>query len=151
MIHNSSDQYSSKVESVSLERAKAIGIEFGKLISEESLSEQQEYRLEEILTLATTNELVDFWVTLCTCHYGMECGLLSEESQKYYADQNACLRERLGTSPLATNQNWIELEKDLHIHIKAIRKANAEQKHIESDASSENKVSSENSVQGKNQ
>jgi hypothetical protein len=67
--------------------------EYYQLRSLPNLSEQQEDRVGEILELATTNRVVDFWITEVDHALGHRLGLLDESCRQSYQNQQALLRE----------------------------------------------------------
>jgi hypothetical protein len=80
--------------------ARKIGLEYGELMTAESLSDEQEERIAEILELAINHPDVDFWVSHTANSQAMEAGLLSETAKEEYEDQKAMLREHLGEESL---------------------------------------------------
>lgn len=74
-----------------------IAQEYAELFVLESLTEEQDKRMEEILTLAEQNETIDLLISQLTCRKGKQLHLLDSEKQSSYEDQRACLREYLGT------------------------------------------------------
>jgi hypothetical protein len=84
-----------EINSISLEDAKKLGDEYGDLMIASTLSEEEEARMDEILSLAIIHENVDFWVAQAACDRGAEVGLLSPEYLKLYEDQRTILREQL--------------------------------------------------------
>ena len=83
--------------SISLEDAQKLGQEYGELMIKESLSDEEDARIDHILHLATLSDSVEFWVSHAACEYGAKIGLLSPDALKSYEDQRAILRERIDT------------------------------------------------------
>jgi hypothetical protein len=80
---------------IPLEEAKKLGDEYGDLMVLPFLSDEQETRMDEILSLATRDSNVDFWVARAACDRGADIGLLSPEMLEHYENQRAALRERM--------------------------------------------------------
>ena len=85
------------ISSISFEEARALGEEYGALMTKKTLSDAEDVRIDEILHLATIDDNVDFWVSHAACEYGAKLGLLDPDAIKSYEDQRAILRERIDT------------------------------------------------------
>ena len=77
-----------------------------------NLSEQQADRIGEIMELATTDQVIDFWLTEVDHALGHALNLLDESCRYSYQDQQALLREYLGIDDLCREQ-----ELDLCVQI----------------------------------
>lgn len=69
-----------------------------------NLSEQQAERIGKIMELATTDRVVDFWIIEVEHALGHALNLLDESCRYSYQDQQALLREYLGTGAICTKQ-----------------------------------------------
>jgi predicted nucleic acid-binding protein len=101
--------------------AKEIGLEYGELMAAESLSEEQEERIAEILELAINHPDIDFWVSHTANSQAMEAGLLSETAKKEYENQKAMLREHLGEEslPLIRGRAAMSIKDQLESQLEA--------------------------------
>jgi hypothetical protein len=73
-----------------------IVLEYAELASIQNPSEVQADRLGEILSIASENELLNFWLTEMDHFMGHHLGLLNEDHRESYKDQQALLREHRG-------------------------------------------------------
>lgn len=119
MLHNTLEHQNLEALSISLEAAKKLGDEYGRLMVTPNLTAEQEARIDEILLLATIHGNVDFWVARAACDRGAEAGLLSPEYLSYYEDQRAILREQVQLDTSADS----EVELTLLAQVKAARAA----------------------------
>jgi hypothetical protein len=120
VTHTNLDKNDSIAPSISPEEANALGKECGELMITESLSETQEKRLDDILYLATINEIVDFWVSYEICSRGIKTGLLTASELHNYENQKAYLREHLETNPILKSQTKSDIEENLRLQIKLV-------------------------------
>jgi hypothetical protein len=120
MNEQQSNDLNADITPITGPKAKALGVEYGKLMIAEPLSEEQEARMIEILDLAITHDEVDFWVAHFTCSQGMETGLLSKSAQTNFENQKAMLREHLGQAnlPPIRRQTSISVEAKLNSQLR---------------------------------
>lgn len=78
--------------------------DYYRLRSLPNLSEQQADRVGEILELAKTNEVADFWITEVEHALGHHLGLLDKSCRQSYQNQQAFLREYLGVNDVCDRQ-----------------------------------------------
>lgn len=93
-----------KLALLSPERMEIVR-EYCKLRLLPDLSEEQANRIAEILELADTDRIVDFLITEADHSLGHYLGLLDEASRHSYKNQQALLREYLGTPNLCKEQS----------------------------------------------
>jgi hypothetical protein len=119
----------SMITQITGSEAKEIGLEYGELMAAESLSEEQEERIAEILELAITHTDVDFWVSHTANSQAMEAGLLSETAKEEYENQKVMLREHLGETSLppirgrAARSIKDQLEAQIEVRVKQAKVA----------------------------
>lgn len=84
---------------ISSQETIVIAVEYGTLASLKRPSEAELDRIEEILTLAMSNGLLNLWIDEIDHCLGHRLGLLEPEAQGRYEDQQAVLREYLEALP----------------------------------------------------
>jgi hypothetical protein len=80
----------------SLRATSEIVYEYYNLALLSEVSEAESIRINEILDLATKDNLINFWLSEIDHLLGHRLGLLDDPNRKSYADQKAMLREYLG-------------------------------------------------------
>lgn len=93
------------------DKAKAIGDEYEALIKKESITELENRRIVEILTLAIDHPDIDFWISNANARVAKIAGLLTAVAKKEFKDQKALLREHIGRSSLAPIRGRAALPK----------------------------------------
>jgi N-acyl-D-aspartate/D-glutamate deacylase len=73
----------------------ATAVEYGELASKKQPSESDLDRMEEILTLAIHDGILNFWIDEIDHCLGHRLGLLEAEDQAHYENQQSVLREYL--------------------------------------------------------
>jgi predicted MPP superfamily phosphohydrolase len=74
----------------------AIALEYSQLASSPNPSDEECDRLSDILTMATNNDTLNFWLTEVDHCLGHHLGLLNEDHRDSYMDQQSLLREHRG-------------------------------------------------------
>lgn len=87
-------------EAIEGDEAKVLGGEYEALISKESITELEDERVVEILTLAIYHPDVDFWVSNANTRAAKTAGILTDAAKKDFQDQKALLREHIGNPKL---------------------------------------------------
>lgn len=71
--------------------------EYAILTSCKALNKAQEQRLCEILELSQNIAVLAFWLNEVDHFIGHHCGYLNEKDRRQYGDQQAYLREHMGS------------------------------------------------------
>lgn len=95
-LHRWLNQKNSDLLQESTSEIMSLVLEYAKLASLPRLSELEESRFEEILTVAEDNEIVHFWLTEIDHVLGHYLGLLDEDDRESYRDQQAVMKEYAG-------------------------------------------------------
>jgi hypothetical protein len=72
-----------------------IASEYRRLFCLESLTEEQQKRMQEILELAAVDEDLDFWISKIESEEGATSDLWGKQSRKSYLNQRALMSEHL--------------------------------------------------------
>lgn len=101
-VLNASNQKEGDFLSQSSPEVMALALEYAKLASLPNRSTQEDDRLGEILEVATYSEILNFWTIEVDHFLGHHLGLLDEDARESYQDQQALLRDYLGTKDFPT-------------------------------------------------
>lgn len=99
---NASHQQEGDLLSQSSPEVMVLTLEYAKLAALPNRSIQEDDRLGEILEVATYSEILSFWIVEVDHFLGHHLGLLDEDARESYRDQQALLRDYVGTKDFPT-------------------------------------------------